>query len=352
MSVFLKQSVGIDIAAENFSACIASIDYEQNIKYSQVKTFSNSLKGFKALNKWVKQNIDPVFPVYYLMEATGVYYENLAYYLKERNERVSVLLPTKITYYGKVVDSRSKTDLIDAKLISTYGVERKLEPWNPTSHLIREIKQLSREREQLIKERTRLKNQLHSTEASYDPLKTTLKRLKKHLGFLDKQILAIDSEMQALLKTDAELEEKVKKVITIPGVGLLTALIIIGETNGFALFENRRQLVKYAGYDVVETVSGTSIKGKPRISKKGNKHIRKALHMPSLNAKKFNQSLAKFYDRLVEKKAKKMIGVVAVQRKLLLLIFAIWKNGTVYQESYTIKNEVVKKQCHLIVDSH
>lgn len=342
MSILLKQAVGIDIAAENFTACIASMDQDQNLKFSSVKSFSNSLKGFTGFKKWVRQNTEPAAKIIYLMEATGVYYENLAYYLLEENEQVSVILPNKINYYSKVIDSRSKTDIIDAKLISAYGVERKLEPWKPTSSVIRAVKQLTREREQLVKERTRLRNQLHSVEASYNPLKTTQKRLKKHIIFLDNQIEVIEQEIQQLVKTSPELEEKVKKVTTIPGVGLLTALIIIAETNGFALFENRRQLVRYAGYDVVENQSGSSLKGKAKISKKGNRHIRKALHMPSLNAKKYNPPLAKFYDRLLERKSQKMVGVVAVQRKLLLLIYAIWKNDGVYDPNYNIKNEVAK----------
>ena len=101
---------------------------------------------------------------------------------------------------------------------------------------------------------------------------------------MNKQEKEIKEEMQALVKEDQEVKASVKVICSIPGIGLLTAATVLAETNGFELIRNKRQLTSYAGLDVKEKQSGTSVKGKPRISKKGNKYLRKAMHLPALAA--------------------------------------------------------------------
>jgi transposase len=128
------------------------------------------------------------------------------------------------------------------------------------------------------------------------------------------------------------LQEKISKITTIKGVGLLTAATIIAETNGFALFTNQKQLVSYAGYDVVENQSGNR-NGKTRISKQGNSHIRRILHMPALHAVRRNVPVCKaLFDRLQGKGKKRMLAYVAVQKKLLILIYTLWKKDEPWQE--------------------
>jgi len=122
-----------------------------------------------------------------------------------------------------------------------------------------------------------------------------------------------------------DLLRKVDNVCSIKGVAFLTAITIISETNGFELIENKAQLVSYAGFDVVERQSGSSVRGKTRISKKGNSHIRRALHYPALSAVRYEGQLRELYKRVTERNPKvKMIGLVAVQRKLLVLIYTLW----------------------------
>lgn len=128
-------------------------------------------------------------------------------------------------------------------------------------------------------------------------------------------------------------------ICSIPGVGKLTAASILGETNGFELIRNKRQLVSYAGFDVIEKTSGTSVKGKTRMSKKGNVHIRKAMFYPALSAIKNNEHFKEFYKRIVERSGVKMKGVMAVSRKILELIFVLFKNGEEYKKDYE-KNRV------------
>jgi transposase len=123
-------------------------------------------------------------------------------------------------------------------------------------------------------------------------------------------------------------------VCTIPGVGKLTAVIIFAETNGFELIRNKKQLTSYAGLDIKEKQSGTSVKGKPRISKRGNRFIRKALHLPSLSAVKYNNNQKDLYSRIVAKSGIKMKGLIAVQRKMLELIYILNKNKKPFINDY------------------
>ena len=127
-------------------------------------------------------------------------------------------------------------------------------------------------------------------------------------------------------------------VCTIKGVGVITAASVIAETNGFALFKNKAQLVSYAGYDVVENQSGSSLNGKTRISKKGNSHIRRCLHFPALVAIKHNIRFKNLYDRVFENTKIKMKGAVAVQRKLLVLIYTLYRKNQPFDPEYNPKN--------------
>jgi len=123
------------------------------------------------------------------------------------------------------------------------------------------------------------------------------------------------------------LKEKIDILSSIKGAGELTAATIIGETNGFALFENYKQLVSYAGYDVIENQSGDHV-GKTKISKKGNSHIRRILHMAALNVVTYKvKPFVDLYERVYQRTNVKMKGYVAVQRKLLVILFALCKKN-------------------------
>lgn len=140
-----------------------------------------------------------------------------------------------------------------------------------------------------------------------------------------------------MYKKEQDIKDEIKNICTIPGVGELTAVIVLSETNGFELVRNKKQLVSYAGLDIVEKQSGTSVKGKPKISKRGNRNIRRAMHLPALSAIKHTEHYKDIYARLVSKSGIKMKGIVAVQRKLLELIFVVYKSKKVYDKDYELK---------------
>lgn len=126
-------------------------------------------------------------------------------------------------------------------------------------------------------------------------------------------------------------------------MALLTAVTVLAETNGFELIRSKRQLTSYAGLDVQEKQSGTSVKGKAKISKKGNRHLRKALHMPALSAIRNEERFTTIFVRLVSKHGVKMKAAVAVQRKLLELIYTLYKTNKPYDKDF-LKNETGKEE--------
>jgi transposase len=336
MTTIIRQCVGIDIAKDEFVASLAMMNQAFEVAHKRTKSFPNSLAGFHKLAKWVKQYCLAQVNTCYVMEATGVYYQNLAYWLYEHSLPVSVILPKQFKAYANSLNIKSKTDRIDARILAQMGVERALSLWQPVSASMRQLKQLCRERTTLKTEKTVLKNQLHSLSHSYQPNESTLKRLKKQILALDKLIQETQKELVVSLEQDTWLKERIEKVCSIKGIGIMTAISIVAQTNGFALFKNKAQLICYAGYDVVRNESATSVNSRTRISKKGNSHIRKALHFPALTATRHDSNLKKAYERMNTKI--KMKGVVALQRKILVLIYTLFKNNTAYEANYDSKS--------------
>ena len=328
-----RQNVGIDVSKGTLATCIVFLDEDFEIKIKASRTFPNNAKGFSELLTWADRKRDSNVELGFTMEPTGVYYEGLAYYLFEKKQVVHVVLPNRAKKYADSLQEKAKTDKLDAKSLGRLGVERKLNKWSVGSPIYRKLKALTRERNALIKERTVFKNQLHALNHSADPFKKSVTRLKQMIKFVNKQIEAIEKDCGNIIDKDKMVKAKVHKVTTIPGIAFVTAVVVIAETHGFALITSIKQLVSYAGLDIRIRESG-KWKGKSKITKKGNVHIRKALYFPSYSSIKYSETNRMFYDRLFEKKGKSMIAATAVQRKLLGLIYTLWKNDTTYVENY------------------
>jgi transposase len=330
----VKQAAGIDVAQNELVVSLGRMNHDTGIEIFAFKIFTNNAKGFNDLVTWVNKMAIKEMRVRYVMEATGIYHEKLAYYLSEQHQDVSIVLPNKISNYFRTLDIKTITDKTASQAICRFGLERKLEIWKKPEKIFKDLKQLTRERDQLIADRTVLKNQLHAERAEAFPNKSSIKRITKRIELIDKQELEIKAELAAIVEKDTELVKKIDTITTIPGVGKLTAVIVLAETNGFELIKNKKQLVSYSGLDVRLKDSGTSVKGKPKISKKGNRHLRKAMYMPALAAMRFNDHHKAVFVRLVSKHGIKMKAAVAVQRKILELIYIIYKTDKAFDKDY------------------
>ena len=342
MRKIVKQSVGIDVAQNELVVSFGRMYEDWTSEVFAFKTFANNKKGFLGLVSWVNKLAAPL-EVRYVMEATGVYHENLAYFLDDQGCHLSIVLPNKISNYFRTLEVKTVTDKTSSQVIARFGLERRLDKWKRPKPVFKRLRQLTRERGQLVQQRTAAKNQLHAEKCEAEANKSTIARLQKQITFLDKQELEIKTEIAALIKEDSEVQRAVKLIGSLSGIGVLTAATVLAETNGFELIGNKRQLTSYAGLDIREKQSGTSVKGKPKISKRGNKHLRKAMHLPALAAIRHDDRFKQIFVRLVGKHGIKMKAVVAVQRKLLEMTYTIYKNQTPYDKNYLNKEAVVIK---------
>lgn len=331
----LHQCVGVDISKLSFTACVCKKYMDDNIWLSDVCEFPNSKTGFNQLVKWSRKHLVKEIQCTYLMEPTGVYYEELAYHLHDKvKAQVIVILPNKIKSYAEYLGIHTKTDEMDCRILAQIGAkESNLKLWEPALPVFRELRSLCRFATDMKRLETQLNNHLEALENSAYPEQSVIKHYKSMLKDLHKRMDENEDAIRAKVATDDKLNKRVEKVVTIPGVGFSTVVTILAETNGFELITNRKQLAKYAGFDIVDRDSGTTVKGKKRISKKGNSRIRAALYFPAMVATRYNPELREDYRRIIEKHPDhKMIGVTALQRKLLLLIYTLWKSGEVYRK--------------------
>ena len=334
MKTIHRQSVGIDCAKDELVVAFGVMEEDFEVKVISNKAFPNNKKGHRALWSWSRKLMQPDLALSYVVEATGVYHESIALFLYEQGAAISVMLPNKVKHFAATLTIKTVTDKTAAQAIAMMGLEKKLDSWEPPAEVFNQMKQLSREQEQLTQELTVIKSQLHAEQAGAWPNKGSIKRMKQRVKLIKAQKDAVLRELMALVKGHSWLDEQVDNICTIKGVGFATAVTVIAETNGFNLIKNKKQLVSYAGLDVVEKTSGTSVRGKTRISKRGNRYLRKAMYFPAWTAIRYDKRMGKLYEKLVSKHAIKMKAGVAVQRKLLELIYTLWKTGQPYDPNY------------------
>ena len=334
---WFRQCVGIDIAKEKFNASLFMYDIASDMGCGTKSVeFKNNKQGFNQLVKWARKECLKEYPLTFIMEPTGVYYEPLAYHLCKIQQTVYIVMPNKARDFCNYEGIKTKTDEMDARCLALLGcVNRKLTPWQPPKPIFRELRQMTRFVEEIQKVRTMLSNHLEALTHSAEPVDSVVRHYEKLIADIDKQLQANLKNIKAKIATDKELEEKVERICTIKGMGYLTVVAIIAETNGFNLITSRKQLASFAGLDVIASQSGND-DPKHVISKKGNTHIRRALYWPGISASRFNPQMKGMYGRICKRNPKvKMIGITAIMRKMLLLAFTLWKNGETYDENKT-----------------
>ncbi|AUC15426.1 IS110 family transposase [Tenacibaculum sp. SZ-18] len=291
--------------------------------------FSNSIRGFKKLLKMTSYSSICV------MESTGYYHVRLAYFLLENGVGVCVENPLKIKRYIQMNLSKIKTDKSDAKQIYNYALSQSPSLWKGESKVQQECLQIVRLLSVYTKQRTQLKNKIHGEEVLGIPSKFVLRSLKKQLKSLNKEVVSLEELLT--LKVKEEHQKELSLLTSIPSIGSKTALALIVFTDGFQRFDSAKELCSYAGITPIIRESGSSIKGKPRISKIGNTKLRNLLFMCSFNAYKYNKACKALYQRLVAKGKSKKLALIAVCNKLLKQAFAIVKSGLPYDENFVSK---------------
>jgi transposase len=311
----IQPVLGIDIAKDTFDAALIVEGKTRN------EHFENSLAGFKHMSTWVRKYT--AAGVHACMEATGQYGEALAEYLYQLGWQVSVVNPARIKAYANSKLRRNKTDKADAQLIAEYCLREQPSLWSPPPASFKGLQALVRRLEDLQAMYQQESNRLKS--GGTDP--TVIADLKDHLLYLEEKIDQIKQAMQTHIAADPKLQQRQALLVSIPGIGPLTAAKVLGEIRDVCEFESARQLAAYAGVTPRNFLSGTSVHKKSRLSKTGNANLRKILYMPAVCAKRFNPIIQSFCQRLSASGLKPMEVIGAAMHKLLHLIFGILKSG-------------------------
>lgn len=312
---------GIDISKKVFDV------YSLNSGYRQ---YANDENGFKLLLRELPKQ------ALVIMEATGYYHYRLAQYLYKKGIAVSVVNPLSVKRFIQMRLAKVKTDRSDAKAICEYGFQNKVPLYNALTEVQAECLQLFRLMDIYIKQRTATKNKIKGEESLGKPSLFVYTSLKRNLKHLDKEISGLETRLLKLVEQDQQ--NQLHLLQSIPGLGIKTALYIVVITNGFRKFENAKQLCSYVGITPTIRESGSSIRGRSRISKIGNRRLRNLLFLCAFSASRYNRACRELYERIVAKGKSKKLALIAVANKLLKQAFAIAKSGLSYDEKFIPKH--------------
>jgi len=316
-----KLCCGIDVSHAKLDVC-----YQNNLGELFHLQVANSKQGFAK----IMEHTGPDY--HFVMEATGVYYIRLAFYLHKQGCELSVVNALAIKRYIQMHLERNKTDKKDAAWICRYAIDQRPAYWQMPDSAYFESRQLYNTIREYTEQIKRFNNQLHSLRLLPVPSKDTIKSLEKVILYMGKQIKQLEQKLQQLL--EQWQPEQLKSVSSVKGIGKRAAAMLIVFTQGFKHTQNHRQLISFAGLAPTQYSSGSSIHGKPRIYKRGGKNLRDVLYMCSMNAMKTNTACKALYDRLRANGKTGKQALIAVCNKLLKQVFAVAKNNSLYQPNY------------------
>lgn len=317
-----KSYLGIDVSKNKIDVAILTD------KKVSTAIFPNTNEGFVSLQELLEQF--GIAQVFACLEATGKYSVGIATFLYQQGHQVSVVNPYRIHRYRESRLVRSKTDKIDAVIIALFCKEQEPIPWQPPEPIFVELKEVSRHIDNLMEARQRERNRLKSGN-----LKSFVKEsITRLVDQLDSEITQAKKKLDQIVSQDPALKQEHDLLISIMGIGKLTANRLLAEVQGFSRFISEDHLASYAGLTPKIFSSGSSVHKKARISKAGNTHIRKALYMPALVAKRTNPTLSAFSKRLLANGKPNKLILAAIMRKLLVLAYVIVKSGVPFDPNY------------------
>ncbi len=308
--------LGLDVSKLKFNACLV-----RAVGKLRHKVFTNNPEGFAHLSDWLSQQ--GVTRVHACLKATGTYGDSLAAHLHEQDHTVSIVNPAAIKAYAQSHLSRTKTDRVDAALIAGFCAERKPPAWHPPAREAQQLQALVRRMESLVEMRTAEENRL-SSGISVEAVRESVEELIVHLC---EQI----KRTQALIREHIECHPSLKRqrelLDSIPGIGETTAAALLAEVPDFSQYKSARQVAAFAGLVPRERQSGSSVRGRTRLSKIGNARLRKALYFPAITALRCSPFFKEWAKGLRERGKCKMSVIGAAMRKLIHLAYGVLKTG-------------------------
>jgi len=314
--------LGVDVAKAKFDVCLL---WEEGAVH---RVFPNNPNGFAALRGWLRKR--GATQLHTCMEATGRYWEALATCLHQAGYTVSVVNPRRVKSFGESELQRQKTDRVDAGVIARFCRATRPKPWTPPPAELRQLQELVRRLDALKRMQTQEKNRLSNPGVT--PLVEA--DIEDHLAYLRERIKEAERAISGHINAHPQLREQRDLLTSIPGIGETTAALLLGELGEVANYRSGRQVAAHAGLTPKHFQSGSSIKGKPHLSKIGNVHLRKGLYMCAIVAKHHNPIIKAFCERLLAAGKPTMLVIAAAMRKLLLIAFVVLKSQTPFNPNY------------------
>lgn len=331
----ITHTLGVDIAKAKFDVALhrarAAPTSDNLNKYhlkDKTAVFNQNIDGFEALIAWLDKHGVALDCVHVAMEATGVYYEELAVFLCSKGIKTSVVNPALISGYAKANLSRTKTDKADAKLIASYCDALQPSLWLAPAPQVRHLRELTRRLVDL--------KDLHQQESNrLSQARTTHASITVVMDALAAQIKIITKAIKAHIDQHPDLKEQAALLDTVPGIGTLTIGTLLAEVE-FDRFDRAPQLAAFVGLAPRIRQSGTSVNGRSVLSKAGSSDLRRSLYMPAVVAMQFNPIIKAFYTRLLASGKSKMQAVCACMRKLLCIAFGVLKSKQPFNPNYAV----------------
>lgn len=297
-----------------------------SVSGAKVRPFPASSVGMRDACAWLMSRVGQD-DVCMCMESTGVYSYRVALWCRQNGVAVSMVNPAQIAAFGKAQLRRTKTDRVDAEVIRCFAESQQPRPWEPTRPSLRQLYGLVTELDRLREMKQLLANRDHSHEHIPDlPREVRAAQRAVHRS-LDRQIEKLEQAVTTVLARDTRMHQQVILLSTIPGIKERTAVRLLAYGKDLWTERNQKELTAHVGLAPKHHQSGTSVRGKSRLTKQGDSRLRKTLFMPTLCGIVHNPYLKPHYRHLVDQGKSKLLAVAACMRKLLLLIRAILKTN-------------------------
>ena len=317
-------TIGLDVGAKS----VEWVSREAG-RSSKAESCAQSPQGHAALIKRLRA----LAPVCVVMEATGIYYLDLALALHGAGLPVAVINPKSFKHFATLKLAQAKTDAQDAALLAEFG-ERMTPPlWSPPEVQRLALRDIGRQINRLIAARTQAKNRLHALQAKQMTMPLLIEDEQEGIVLLDRRIARLEQAAVDLIQQDDVLQHQLQQLCTAKGIARSSGIAILGELCVLPVSLKAQQVSRYAGLDVRVCQSGTSVNRPGRLSKAGNAYLRAALYMPAMSAIQWDARTKAFYQGLVARGKKKMQALCAVMRKYLTGLWACIRQDTPFDSS-------------------
>jgi transposase len=315
--------LGLDVSRDTLDACLL-----QGKNKPLHQQFANDEAGFVLLLGWTHSQA-PGATAHFCLEATGSYSTGVALHLAQHEQRVSVVNPARIRFFGLCQRQGNKTDKADAHLIALFCQREAPVLWRAAAPEVQVLLSLVRRLHALGELVTQEQNRL-AAPAQPQP-QVVVDSLRRVLEFLHEERKNVQRQIRAHIKAHEQLARDAKLLQSIPGIGEKTAWDVLAELPDITLFDSAQSVAAYAGLAPREHRSGTSVRKQTRLSKQGNSRLRRAFYFPAVTGLTWNPLIKSFYTRLREAGKGKMVALAACMRnacmrKMAMIVYGVLKH--------------------------